>query len=111
MFKGEMFSGAIHDFLIDRETARQTVSVWVIYRDPTEFPGSPFAIRRWVMGWPYTSMDQTQNVTALESLFRARTVIGMASNQKAERFKREPTDHDAIVEVWVGEAVGPGGVA
>lgn len=102
-------TGDLHDFLIQRETERHPCPVWVIYHKPLDFPGSLFAIRRYLMAWPYVDMIPTPLAAPCESLLRARKVIGKASDQKAVMFKREPTDDPVIVEAWLGESLGPGG--
>jgi hypothetical protein len=102
-------TGDLHDHLIQRERERHPVPVWVIYYKPEEFTGYSFAIRTWILRWPYTSMELTRLVAPMESLRRARRVIARASKNSAVRFLRDPTDPPAVVEAWLGESAGPEG--
>lgn len=75
------------------------VPMFVIYREPIDFPGVPFVVRRWAIlrGRALPDPDDAMPCGTLE---HARVYV-ISRLPGAVRFPREPDDDPVIVESWL----------
>ena len=74
---------------------RDEVRVWVIYQDPSDYPGK-FVVRRQVAGRGGVTADR-EPVAVVESIEAARAVLPSG----LYRMHRHSEDDPVIVETWI----------
>ncbi len=88
----EGYCGRCHDW-----TARETLSMWTIYRRPRDMPGVEWCIRRWRVLPGVQEPQPDVLVFPAETLAAARALIPL----HLTRLPRQPDDDPAVVETWL----------
>lgn len=74
--------------------------VWVIYDNPTDYPGK-FVAREWRLVYGNPNPVPMEPPIVVDSLEAARTAIQFASGMLLVRLAPMPGDDPKIVETWV----------